>query len=192
MRRQTFAGEAFADAGRLPRLDPFALPVRYAVPPAGRPPGAATGAEIDRDHIVIDRRAPGGMLRETVPVRAYRGIAARMVAAQGGGRLMVVIELCHADPNLSLPLAEAEDPAEIIADWQAWGMALRLPLLIVAADGSIVDAMPRLGSVRTAAPKPRRRHSYFADRRPRFLVRRKVGRTGPAERIAADEIIARD
>jgi hypothetical protein len=43
-----------------------------------------------------------------------------------------------------------------------------------------------------AMPKPRRRHSYFAARRPRFLVRRKVGVRSAAARLdAAREIIAR-
>jgi hypothetical protein len=41
-------------------------------------------------------------------------------------------------------------------------------------------------------PQPRRRHSFFADRRPRFLVRRKNGRPGRLERLSAHEIIARD
>ena len=39
--------------------------------------------------------------------------------------------------------------------------------------------------------RPRRRHSYFADRRPRFLVRRSTGSLGMSMKIEGKEIIAR-
>jgi hypothetical protein len=38
--------------------------------------------------------------------------------------------------------------------------------------------------------KARRRHSYFAARRPRFLTRRKTGRPGKPEILTGREIIA--
>jgi hypothetical protein len=41
-------------------------------------------------------------------------------------------------------------------------------------------------------PKPRRRHSFFADRRPRFLTRRKTGRAGTPDILTAREITAPD
>jgi hypothetical protein len=43
-----------------------------------------------------------------------------------------------------------------------------------------------------ARPKPRRRHSYFAKRRPRFLTRRKVGHLDAVRVVFGREIIARD
>lgn len=173
------------------RLDPFALPVRCAVPSMAGQPGAATAAEIGPDTITVDRPAPGGMLRQTFPVRAWRGVAVRMAIAPNGMTMKVVMELLHDDPNLTLPLAAADEPADVVADWQAWGARLRLPLLLIEADGRIVEPIDRIGEVTTADPRPRRRHSYFAARRPRFLVRRKTGGAATA-RIEGREIIARD
>jgi hypothetical protein len=39
--------------------------------------------------------------------------------------------------------------------------------------------------------QPRRRYSFFADRRPRFLMRRTTGNLGVAMKIEGREIIAR-
>ena len=48
--------------------------------------------------------------------------------------------------------------------------------LVREADGMARPLENHLGDVRTQDTKPRRRHSYFADRRPRFLVRRTTGK----------------
>jgi hypothetical protein len=98
----------------------------------------------------------------------------------------------HRDPALSLPLMIADDPADVAADWQAWGRTLGLPLLVVGQDGTVASPVEQIGAVIQQPPKPRRRHSFFADRRPRFLTRRKTGRPGALEILTAREIIARD
>ncbi|MHB0954596.1 MAG: DUF6101 family protein, partial [Allorhizobium sp.] len=49
-----------------------------------------------------------------------------------------------------------------------------------------------LGDIRARATQPRRRHSYFAERRPRFLVRRTTGKLGVTMKISGKEIIARN
>lgn len=184
MRRPTTSGGS--SVGGLSRLDPFALPVSFAEPPAGKPPGAATSAVLDIDNVVVSR--PSGQL--ALPLRAYRGIAARMAA--GNGTVRVVLELNHRDPTLTLTLAAADDPADLAADWLAWSRALRLPMLIIDHNGMISRPESMVGAVRTKAPKPRRMHSYFAARRPRFLARRKPGWQRPAEIVRGEELIARD
>jgi hypothetical protein len=108
---------------------------------------------------------------------------------QSGG-LIVVVELMHRDPALSLPLVVADEPEDVAADWQAWGRALNLPLLVVTEDGTVKAPVDRIGALVVYESKPRRRYSFFADRRPRFLVRRKPGRAGPMERVTGREIIA--
>ena len=108
MRRQEAFDGTAAEANRDQRLDPFALPVTYAVPMAGRPPGVATSATIDRNLAILTR--PSGSL--TLPVKAFRGVAVRMEMVGPTGELSVVLELNHADPSLSLPLIVAGDPAE--------------------------------------------------------------------------------
>ena len=103
------------------------------------------------------------------------------------------VELLHRDPALTLPLVVADEPEDIAADWQAWGRALNLPLLVIGQDGSVsAAARPDRRRRRLRRPKPRRRHSFFAGRRPRFLTRRKTGRGRPTERFEGREIIARN
>jgi len=64
-------------------------------------------------------------------------------------------------------------------------------MLMVEADGVARPLENHLGEVRQSAPTQRRRHSYFAARRPRFLVRRSTGSLGVAMKIEGKEIIAR-
>jgi Family of unknown function (DUF6101) len=100
--------------------------------------------------------------------------------------------LLHSDPSLTLGLSVTEDPNEVAEDWQAWARALDLPLLVIGQDGSVGEPLAQIGGVIIGAPKPRRRHSYFAGRRPRFLTRRKTGNRDRMVRVEGREIIARD
>jgi hypothetical protein len=65
-------------------------------------------------------------------------------------------------------------------------------MLMVEADGVARPLEEHLGDLRTSHMKPRRRHSYFANRRPRFLVRRTTGKLGVSMKIEGKEIIARN
>lgn len=183
-------GVATAPAGGVCRLDPHALPAR-----SFPQPGAAGPAFIiDRDRAVVRPAGETGTALFTVPVAAYRGVAVRMESTGDNGEVRAFVELLHTDPALTLPLALTDEPYDIEDDWRAWGAALRLPLLVVGQDGSV--AAPLAGSypaIAVAPSLPRRRHSYFAARRPRFLTRRKVGHA-PSEpaRVEGREIIARD
>ncbi len=177
------ASGASAGSGRAFRLDPFTLPVRC--------PGT-TGFTIDRDRVVVQRLGRGGRPATTiaVPVASYAGIAVRMSPVGTSGEIRVVVELMHRDPSLTLPLIVADQPEDVAADWQAWGRALNLPLLVIEQDGTVKMPLERVGALIVGYPKPRRRHSYFAARRPRFLTRRKSGRSGPMELLTGREIIA--
>ncbi len=190
MRRQAAVGEVFAELNRAERLDPFVLPVSFAVPIAGRSPGATMSVTIDRKRAVLRRSAREGAM--TLPISDYRGVAVRIKAAPPGDDPSVILELNHEDPDLSLPLMTADDPADVVADWQAWSRALGLPLLLIEADGSIARPEPQMGCVLIFKAKPRRRGAFFAGRRPRFLTRRKNGWDRDLGRVAGEEMIARD
>lgn len=174
-----------ATAGSAYRLDPHALPAR----------GFATGGVAGPAFVIEQRRA---LVRRAagepvaVPLSDYRGVAVRMESTGDDGEVRAFVELLHADPSLTLPLAVTDDPYAIAGDWQDWAKALNLPLLVVGQDGSVGAPLAGMGGVIAARPLPRRRHSYFAGRRPRFLTRRKPGRPGPTQRITGREIIARD
>lgn len=194
VKRKSAGAEILATDGSL-RLDPFALPVRFEAPLANtRGTTASASIYLDAGQAIVKRRVGGVPATFAFPMKAYRGVAVRMTADEDGN-VRTVIELMHRDPAFSVPLvvaADLGDAEDIAADWQAWGRALNLPLLIVDADGMVREPIARLGALEVEAPKPRRRHSYFAARRPRFLKRRKVGRKGAPEILAGREIIARN
>ena len=181
------ASGATAGSSRAFRLDPHSLPVRGS----GR--GGDAQFIIDRERAIV--RVPlraGPAMTLTVPLHAYSGVAVRMEPRGDVGDIRVYVELLHSDPSLTLTLVAADEPEDVAADWQAWGQALNLPLLVVGQDGSVSAPLDRMGALVVAMPRSRRRHSFFAGRRPRFLTRRKKGHGGPYEALAGREIIARD
>lgn len=187
------AGGATAGSGRVFRLDPETLPLRYSAILGGDTRRVEATIFLDRENAVIRRPSPAGLpMTLRVPIRIFDGVAVRMTPVGCDGDIEVVVELRHSDPALCLPLAISDDPADVAADWQAWGQALGLQLLLVRQDGTIAATDADSGTVVAQSPKPRRRHSFFANRRPRFLTRRKPGYPGPFKRLAGREIIARD
>ncbi len=183
------AGGATVGSGRHIRLDPHTLPAR-GFPLFGD--AAAATFVIEHDRVVVSLPVGAGPAQSVaVPLAAYRGVSVRMEAVGDNGDVRAFVELLHADTTLTLTLATSDAPEELAGDWQAWGRTLGLPLLIVGQDGSV--SAPLFGrSVTMAPPKPRRRYSYFAKRRPRFLTRRKTGRPELMERLTGREIIARN
>jgi hypothetical protein len=158
---------------------------------SGGSAGEAHDFVLDRERALLRRPLrTGPKVTIAVPVRAYAGVAVRIESLGWSGGLRVVVELMHRDPALSLPLVVADEPEDVAADWQAWGRALNLPLLVVTEDGTVKAMVDRIGALVVSESKPRRRYSFFADRRPRFLARRKPGRAGPMERLTGREIIA--
>lgn len=177
-------------AGTTLRLDPTRFPQQVSY--------AMRGAEGDVT-ITIDER--GAVLRKilpssglplsvALPKRAFKGVAARAID-HGDGEVTVTLELHHQDPDLCIPLLVAHDLSDIAADWRSWSEAFRIPMLMIEADGVARPLEEHLGDVRAKDSQPRRRHSYFADRRPRFLVRRSTGKLGIKMKIEGREIIAR-
>jgi hypothetical protein len=189
------AGGASAGSSRAFRLDPFTLPVRYSATLGGGAGARRAEATIflDRDEAIVKRTSPAGVaLTYRVPVKTFDGVAVRMTPVGQAGDIEVTVELMHRDPALSLPLMIADDPADVAADWQAWGRTLGMPLLVVGQDGTVAAPVEQIGAVTLQPAKQRRRHSFFAGRRPRFLTRRKPGRSVAIEILHAREITAWD
>ncbi|MGF0537062.1 DUF6101 family protein [Agrobacterium sp. ES01] len=177
-------------AGATLRLDPSRFPqhVTYAL----RETSGDVTITIDERGAVLRKILPasGLPLSFALPARAFKGVAARAID-HGDGEVTVTLELHHEDPELCIPLLVAHDLSDIAADWRGWADAFRIPMLMVEADGIARPLEDHLGEVRTRPMAPRRRHSYFAERRPRFLVRRTTGSLGVAMKISGKEIIAR-
>lgn len=186
-------------AGEPLRLDPMALPAKYRYdtgidPRSGRPMGEAA-VILEPTMAQVCRSLPSGIpMAMRMPMALFEGVAVRMAVdpADPDGEGLVILELLHRDPHLSLPLSVAHDLDDVVADWKAWSKVLTLPMLIVELDGSWRAVETRLGAVVVAPTRPRRRRSVLAGRRPRFLTRRKVGLRGEAVVLTKREIFGRD
>ena len=192
MRRQATTRATPAGSSRVERLDPFALPVRFENADQTADERVRM-IELHRERVVLRRALCGIKMAVNLPVAAYQGVAIRMeeIAASSSSVIAVVLE--HPDPALSVTLCRAADGADIVAEWQSWGRALGLPLLVEGADGC--RPFDCIGSVHVGTPvSRRRRHGVLHRRRPAMPLRRARGLLADSLIIHADEreIIARD
>src|SRR5712672_1750354 len=140
-----------AGSSRGERLDPFALPLRFEA--ADRTADDRVRfVELHHERVVLRRALRGIKMAVNLPVSAYLGVAIRMEPPTGETMGAVTLVLEHPDSQLSLTLYRATDSIDIIAEWQSWGRALCLPLLVVEADGSLREPFARMGAVRVATP----------------------------------------
>ncbi len=157
---------------------PGAFAPRQFAAPDARADGRCRLVRLDAETVVIVRVVAGVPMNVTVPTRAYRGVALRLSSVREDG-FTYEIRLAHADPDLCVTLAEADDDWDINAEWRLWARALGLPTLVERVDGRAEPEPPMLGRIAARRPAPRRRGKTMTSRRPRFLTRRKVGRPTP-------------
>ena len=147
-----------AGSGRALRLDPFALPVRFAASDAAADE-RVRHVELHRERVVVRRSLAGMRMALNMPVSAFTGVAIRLLP--GEAQASVILE--HKDPALAVPLCVSAEADEALVQWRVWGNVLGLPLLIAEADGAFREPFARLGQLRVERPRPRRRRrSSFA------------------------------
>jgi Family of unknown function (DUF6101) len=174
VRRQTAtSGINPAGSGRALRLDPLSLPVSFHAHDT-RADGGVRQIELHRERVVLRRAVQGMRMAVSVRITDFLGVALRGI---DDGTMLV---LRHRDPSLTIPLGISTDPDEIATRWLMWSELFALPQLH--------DDEPR-----EPAPRRRRRNAVRW-RRPRFLMRRRVGSLLNPAQIYRDEreIIARD
>jgi Family of unknown function (DUF6101) len=183
------SGGCPAGSGRALRLDPFALPVRYAAGDAVAD-GRVREIELTRTRVVVRRSLSGMRMALNMPVSAFAGVALRMLP----GEAAVAVLLAHKDPGLALPLYVSHEADEALADWRSWGAVLGLPLLVEEGEGWR-EPFARLGGVAIGRVRARRRRrSALKRRRATMPLRRARGRLTadtPVHR-GEREIIARN
>ncbi len=202
--RQMEAGRIAAGSGRgraIPqRLDPFALPVRFEAADEAAD-GRRRIVDLHRERVVLRRTLNGMRMALNLPVADFRGVAIRLERDAGdsagadGATTAIAVVLEHGDPALSLPLFSSAETDDIVAEWQAWGRVLGLPLLVAEADGNLREPFARMGRLRIEAPSyRRRRRTAIARRRPARLLRRRPGAwpAPPVVHRGEREIIARN
>lgn len=181
-------------SNRALRLDPYALPVRYAARDI-RADGHMRDIELDRDRVVLNRAVAGIRMKVGVPLREFTGVTMRTLPPENGEPAAVAVMLEHRDSGLTVPLYVATEGDDALAQWKCWGRVLGVPLLVTDADGTPREPFRRIGGVGLGTPGPRRRRrAAIKWRRPSILMRRKPGRPAgvPTVHRGEREIIARN
>lgn len=155
------------------RLDPRALPLRFTCADAAADHGHRS-VTLDQERVLLMRRLGAVAMNVALPVASYRGIALRIIPGEHEKDDRVTVSLVHRDRDFDIPLYEASDDEDVIAEWRLWGTTLGLPLMIEGIDGHLVAADKRIGALTVDRPRPRRRHAMLTGRRPRFLTRRRM------------------
>jgi hypothetical protein len=189
------AGGAPAGSGRVARLDPYALPVRYRASDAQADERVRL-VEISRERVVMRRAVRGIAMRVSTPVSNFHGVAIRIIPPTQDCDGLVAVILEHRDPGLSVPLFVAGDGTDIAVEWQTWARVLGLPALVTNADGSLRNPFGPLGMLQADNPSPRRRgRATMKRRRGLRRLRRKPGvmrAEGMAVHRDEREIVARN
>jgi hypothetical protein len=181
---------AFAAPDRSDRSGVSATPIVIERPDV-RADGVVRRVELSPGEVTIERLIAGVRMRLVLASTLYEGVALDVCGTTKGAVLRV--RLAHDDRDLDVVLYEATDDRDVTAEWQYWANFFGLPLLIAEHDGRLSQPFPRLGTLDVGAPRARRVPSDFAKRRPRFLTRRRVGRSMERPVVhAGREIIARD
>jgi hypothetical protein len=181
------SGGCPAGSGRALRLDPFALPVRYAASDMAAD-GRVREIELHRTRVVVRRSLAGMRMALNMPVAAFAGVGLRLMVGEAA------VVLAHKDPGLALPLFLSNEADDVTAAWRSWGAVLGLPLLVEDEDGWR-EPFARLGALRIERLRPRRRRrSVLRRRRPTMPLRRARGELTAATPVhrGEREIIARN
>lgn len=116
----------------------------------------------------------GVTIKVKVPVAEYYGVAVS-TRINEEGVLSSSIELVHDDDELNYKVFEEVGNTDVVAEWQNWGRKLRLPLFIRSGDGELMAYSQQVDGVMLGNSNIRRKTANEANRRPRFLNRRKPG-----------------
>ena len=163
-------------SGRALRLDPYALPVRYAARDS-RADGQVRDIEIGPERVVLRRELHGIPMKIGVLVTEFAGVTMRTLPPEGDEPAAVAVMLEHRDTGLTVPLFVATDGDDAMAQWKSWGRVLGVPLLVTEGDGTLREPFQRIGRLAVGKPTPRRRRrAAIKWRRPSILMRRKPGR----------------
>ncbi|MGA7972698.1 MAG: DUF6101 family protein, partial [Pseudolabrys sp.] len=136
------------------RLDPFALPVRFAASDAAADE-RVRDVELHRERVVVRRSVAGMRMALNLPLSSFSGIGLQVRTSAAGAHCAVV--LAHKDPGLVLPLFLSPEADDAMAEWRSWAAVLGLPLLLHDEDTGWRDAFACMGRVRISPTRPRRR-----------------------------------
>ena len=175
-------------------LAPQFKSVTHFVAADRRADGGQRRVSVAADKVSIDRRVAGVAMRLALPIGCFRGVSLSLLEnARGCFR----VALAHADPELSVTLAESGSQSEIAPEWEAWARFLGLPRLNFLPDESPVGLGRRLaapvvgpmapGAMVLAALHPRKRGWPLKKRRSAISARRCAGPQGRVQSVFRGE-----
>ena len=184
------SGGCSAGSSCVQRLDPFALPVRFAASDAAADE-RVRDVELHRERVVVRRTLAGMRMALNLPLSSFSGVGLRVMTSAAGAHCAVV--LAHKDPGLALPLFVSREADDAMAEWRGWASALGLPLLLQTRC-RLARRLRALGGLRIgpmSAPAPAQR---VAQAPSAMLLRRQPGRLNAATPVhrGEREIIARN
>ena len=144
-------------SSRALRLDPYALPVRYAARDSGAD-GQVRDIELDRERVVL-RREVRGIPHENRRAghRIRRRHACERCRPRATSRPPSPSCSNIATAGSRVPLFVATEGDDAMAQWKSWGRVLGVPLLVADGDGALREPFRRIGRLGVGAPAPRRR-----------------------------------
>lgn len=125
--------------------------------------------------ITIERHVHGIAMRVGVPASAYLGVALSLTA-EADQDPTYRVRLAHSDQELDIELAVSDSP-EALDDWTYWSDYFARPKLVESHDGSLQPLTQTSETSKPALVHARRHGSSVKHRRPKFLIRRKPGKT---------------
>ena len=139
--------------------------------PDMRADGGLRDIYLDQQCIRIERVVAGVKMRLAVPVAAYRGVV--LSCEEKADQRLFYVTLAHRDDEFSVLLHAGTDWTGVLAIWQRWAKFFSQPAIFND------DLAANEKSPRAPPARQRRRSATLAERRPRFLMRRRQGRSGP-------------
>ncbi len=178
-------------------IDPFGLPVRFALPvdsDADQAPKARDLIEIKQGIIAVEHQVSGhASVRRALALDDFSGIAIRIESLDEEiDGFAISVNLHHADPKLCFPLHMSYDMSDVGARWQSWGRALKLPLLLPEFDGGWREPIERFGKLKVNPPYKRPARLALNARRSAISSIREIGDPGHIQSVAGEELIARN
>jgi hypothetical protein len=125
----------------------------------------------EKDRVCVERIYAGIWMRLTIPFRHFSDV---LLASSPSGILR--LSLIHRDPDLCLLLNESNEERDVLAHFSEVARRLSLPRYVEGEEGQRHCLDLCLGGIlRGRVPGVRRRGAIAIRRRPRFLVRRRMG-----------------
>ena len=168
---------------------PIAFPICGVTQPDPRADNEQRRVCVAEGRVMIDRKVEGVAMRLGLPCSAYRGVVLALAGAPDNPRF--IIRLDHADPELSVVLAETADGDDIVALWCQLADQTGVPRLLEREAGVLEAMEARIGQV-TVGPVlvKRRRGAVALRRRPRFLTRRRMGERRLMKHVVCEQVLS--